>query len=647
MSRSWAECSPSTSPQHEPKRPRVAEEAHAFGFPFPPYDVQESLMKELYRCLDEGGIGVFESPTGTGKSLSLICSTLRWVLDKEAEDVRLANGGADASAAADADEEPSWVTEQSAAAALSEERERCSALAEARLARAQRVAKYKQSIGREHRKAWTRRPPKDSSGKGADGDDGDDDAPADAEKEHLPKQDWEEGAAASADADDDDDAKPEEAEKPRCRQVFYCSRTHSQLAQVVGEVKKTGYRAEVAVVSLGSRKALCINDSVRSLSSSERVNEACLELAQAASKAKAKGAPKRKGCPYRAVSEGAQRRLTDQLLSAPMDIEELAELGRAEETCPYYGARSAVAEAQLVALPYAALLNAGTREALSVALKGSVVIIDEAHNLIDTVNDMHSSTLSARHLSEVSAQLAQYEERYRNRLKPANRLLVQQLLYVTRALRRALVPGVAVDAPRAAAPADGARADGRGPEQPPTVQEKILGVNAFLCLLNIDNINLFRLRAFCNASEIAKKLRGFTDAKQLVLQHGDDAPGSAAAARGTLHGVIGLLEALTNTDGDARVLLHVEQPLQAVAAGKTPDSWLRVLHLNPAVYFGSLLREAHAIVLAGGTMQPFGDLRQQVTSRSRALTPARPPPSRSRTRPPPRRSSSSTRRPSA
>ena len=85
MSCSRVEGSPSTSPQHGHKRPRVAEEEHAFGFPFPPYDVQESLMQELYRCLDEGGIGVFESPTGTGKSLSLICSTLRWLVDKEAE----------------------------------------------------------------------------------------------------------------------------------------------------------------------------------------------------------------------------------------------------------------------------------------------------------------------------------------------------------------------------------------------------------------------------------------------------------------------------------------------------------------------------------------------------------------------------------
>ncbi len=36
-----------------------------FPFPFEPYDIQKSFMKELYRALEGGKIGIFESPTGT------------------------------------------------------------------------------------------------------------------------------------------------------------------------------------------------------------------------------------------------------------------------------------------------------------------------------------------------------------------------------------------------------------------------------------------------------------------------------------------------------------------------------------------------------------------------------------------------------
>ena len=54
-----------------------------FPFPFQPYSIQEDFMKNLYRALDGSKIGIFESPTGTGKSLSLICGALTWLRDYE------------------------------------------------------------------------------------------------------------------------------------------------------------------------------------------------------------------------------------------------------------------------------------------------------------------------------------------------------------------------------------------------------------------------------------------------------------------------------------------------------------------------------------------------------------------------------------
>jgi chromosome transmission fidelity protein 1 len=59
----------------------------SFGFPFPPYGIQSDFMRELFRVLETGKLGIFESPTGTGKSLSLICGTLTWL--KQHEEKRL------------------------------------------------------------------------------------------------------------------------------------------------------------------------------------------------------------------------------------------------------------------------------------------------------------------------------------------------------------------------------------------------------------------------------------------------------------------------------------------------------------------------------------------------------------------------------
>lgn len=58
----------------------------AIPFPFQPYPAQRALMEQLYRTLERGHVGLFESPTGTGKSLSLICAGLCWLRDRQRKD---------------------------------------------------------------------------------------------------------------------------------------------------------------------------------------------------------------------------------------------------------------------------------------------------------------------------------------------------------------------------------------------------------------------------------------------------------------------------------------------------------------------------------------------------------------------------------
>ncbi|KNC86769.1 hypothetical protein SARC_01103 [Sphaeroforma arctica JP610] len=50
-----------------------------FPFPFKAYDLQRDFMRHLFECIEHGNMGIFESPTGTGKSMSLICGSLAWL----------------------------------------------------------------------------------------------------------------------------------------------------------------------------------------------------------------------------------------------------------------------------------------------------------------------------------------------------------------------------------------------------------------------------------------------------------------------------------------------------------------------------------------------------------------------------------------
>ena len=53
---------------------------------------------------------------------------------------------------------------------------------------------------------------------------------------------------------------------------------------------------------------------------------------------------------------------------------------------------------QLVVLPYNTLLHAPTRQAVGIKLKGNVVIIDEAHNLMDTISNVYSVQIKGTHV---------------------------------------------------------------------------------------------------------------------------------------------------------------------------------------------------------------------------------------------------------
>lgn len=85
-----------------------------------------------------------------------------------------------------------------------------------------------------------------------------------------------------------------------------------------------------------------------------------------------------------------------------LDIEDLVHLGKGIGTCPYYGSRSMVPAANLVALPYQSLLSRSSRESLGLNLKNGIVIIDEAHNLADSLISIYDAKITLSQVNELS-----------------------------------------------------------------------------------------------------------------------------------------------------------------------------------------------------------------------------------------------------
>lgn len=54
-------------------------------------------------------------------------------------------------------------------------------------------------------------------------------------------------------------------------------------------------------------------------------------------------------------------------------------------------------------------------------LEGAILIVDEAHNLVEAVNGAHGAALERGQITAAQGQLDAYYERFRSRLAPGER----------------------------------------------------------------------------------------------------------------------------------------------------------------------------------------------------------------------------------
>jgi chromosome transmission fidelity protein 1 len=118
----------------------------------------------------------------------------------------------------------------------------------------------------------------------------------------------------------------------------------------------------------------------------------------------------------------------------------------------------------------------------------------------------------------------------------------------------------------------------------------------------IDQINLFDLMQYIHESKLAYKIEGYASHVESKEENGKK---QAKQSSPVLHSLVSFLIALTNLSSEGRIFY------QKVGSASS-DIQLSYLLLSPTHAFSSIVSAARAVILAGGTMSPFGDYKEHL-----------------------------------
>ncbi|XP_036612018.1 Fanconi anemia group J protein [Trichosurus vulpecula] len=184
--------------------------------------------------------------------------------------------------------------------------------------------------------------------------------------------------------DDDNITKKEQGGKCKTPKIFFGTRTHKQIAQITRELRRTAYSG-VRMTILSSRDHTCVHPEV--IGNFNR-NEKCMELMDGKNG---------RSCYFNHGVHKISEQHALQLfpgMSRAWDIEDLVSLGKKLKACPYYAARELMLDADIVFCPYNYLLDSQIRESMDINLKEQIIILDEAHNIEDCARESASYSIT-------------------------------------------------------------------------------------------------------------------------------------------------------------------------------------------------------------------------------------------------------------
>ena len=404
------------------------------------------------------------------------------------------------------------------------------------------------------------------------------------------------------------------------RKIIYTARTHSQLSQFISELRRTYWGKDVKVVALGSRSLLCCNENVLYANSNNKKNsrrneaditEMCLDMQKNKSKSSNTGGEKTKsGCPY-LVSRDAISTLAMHSFVRPSDIEDMASLGKASHACSYYASREALAAAEVVVLPYNTLLSPQARQSIGLSIANALIVIDEAHNIPETLRSLSSCKLSLQVAEAALGQLLAYTHKYSERLAGRNLFYLGQIRKILLAITKYLKRGPSSTTVTREEDDDDDN-DKTSNSNRMTQRKEMIAAVDLMFTLNLDNINLFSILRYLKKSRLSQKLLGFINHTTNVQDNATEKTQNNVEFMSKHVSSMSIfetfLEKLTGTSREGKII--IEWPLDDETSSNSPT--LRFVQIHSASQLDNVLEEAHAVILAGGTLRPFSHVAAEL-----------------------------------
>ncbi|CAI2384459.1 unnamed protein product [Moneuplotes crassus] len=395
--------------------------------------------------------------------------------------------------------------------------------------------------------------------------------------------------------------------------IIYACRTHSQIAQVISELNKIpNLSKDLLVVPISSRKFTCANkevcgDSESSLSA-ELINDRCKDKLEC------------NKCLYNQIGQYQPEALASKIAESTtketpkvMDIEDIVKEGKSSVSCPYFAIKYLTEDADMVILPYQAIPHLDI-------VKDAVILFDEAHNIFDAFNQMSHCSLSMKGPSsfqEVIISLKSYLDKYHRRLAPETQKILLQLLLFTNSILHYLKSQLEKEVPKIGKFVDISQVvlyitthwqdsveevrkylpDMQDLESFQEIMDKDTEHNAVF-LPNVTN-----WIQFLEKNDVIRRISGFYRNLKEKQAKTSSKKIPNRIDRSLLYTFKDFLAKFNQLDVDARFLLKTS------SCAEIPNIEISNFNLNQFRPFRDIMKHARDVIFASGTLKPIEDFK--------------------------------------